>query len=88
MAEAVSIVLQRPTLNVQDEFDFVLPSCRSRPNLQAFAADRPDATTPPVATPPTAAAAPPNAGGGEGGELAPRAAQERVRTLRPLPHRV
>ena len=31
IAEAVSIALRRPTLNVQTEFDYVLPSCRSRP---------------------------------------------------------
>ena len=30
VAEAVSIALRRPKLNVQCEFDFVLPSCRRR----------------------------------------------------------
>ena len=31
IAEAVSIALKRPSLNVQREFDYVLPSCRRRP---------------------------------------------------------
>ena len=30
VAEAVSIALRRPKLNVQCEFDYVLPSCRRR----------------------------------------------------------
>ena len=30
IAEAVSIALKRPSLNVQREFDYVLPSCRKR----------------------------------------------------------
>ena len=31
VAEAVSIALRRPKLNIQCEFDFMLPSCRRRP---------------------------------------------------------
>ena len=31
IAEAVSIVLRIPKLNVQQDFDYVLPSCRPRP---------------------------------------------------------
>lgn len=30
IAEAVSIALKRPSLNIQREFDYVLPSCRKR----------------------------------------------------------
>ena len=34
VAEAVSIAIQRPKLNVQCEFDLLLPSCRRGPDLE------------------------------------------------------
>ena len=42
MAEAVSIVLRKPKLNVQQDFDYVLPSCRPRPEPRPVAAPTQD----------------------------------------------
>ena len=78
VAEAVSIALRRPKLNVQCEFDFVLPSCRRRvePVLAASGADEQQhgvQGNAPVAL------------------TATRSSNTVVgarRTLRPLPHRV
>ena len=53
IAEAVSIALRKPSLNVQAEFDFILPSCRSRPNQKEVAA--PVVAAPVVAVPVVAA---------------------------------
>ena len=76
IAEAMFIEVRKPTLNVQMKFDYVLPSCRSRINHEHFAANGPtgDATS--------------SNEDQQRNEAAPRAASERVRRLRPLPHRV
>ena len=77
IAEAVNIALLRPSLNIQTEFDYVLPSCRSKPireNSGEASADgnmRSD-----------------NVDGGNGANGARGEGQERIRRLRPLPHRV
>ena len=59
IAEAVSIALKRPTLNAQAESDSVLPSCRSRPDVENPPIDDapvvdPPAVDPPVVDPPVA----------------------------------
>ena len=78
IAEAVSIALRRPTLNVQTEFDYVLPSARSRPVRENQEGARGNAETRNDSV--------------EREENIPaaRGAQHvrTLRTLRPLPHRV
>ena len=76
IAEAVSIALHRPTLNVQTEFDYVLPSCRSRPVRE----DREGARVDVEARDDNVER--------EENIPAARPTTQHVRTLRPLPHRV
>ena len=97
ISEAVSIAPQKPTLNVQAEFDYVLPSCRSRPNLDNSTDAPPPFNNAPVTAPPPAAApvdvaraaaarAPSAVDQEQENEATTRGAQH-VRRLRPLPHR-
>ena len=74
IAEAVSIAIQKPTLNIQQESEHILPSNRKR-NARTNAAQ--------TATPQTIDTAPPS-----GNMRAPREPQvTRVMSLRPRPTR-
>ena len=78
VAEAVSIALRRPKLNVQCEFDYVLPSCRRRaePVLAQNGAHEQEP------------GAPRNAPATRAATSSSTTVDGARRTLRPLPHRV
>ena len=80
IAEAVNIALQKPTLNIQTEFDYVLPLCRNKPNREV--------TDDAVTAPSDGNRQPDNVDGGNVADGARGEGQERTRRLRPLPHRV
>ena len=66
ITEAVSIELRKPKLNVQREFDLVLPSCRKRDREPH--ANQEDSSQPILNQNPSDAPQPADAGEGEGGD--------------------
>ena len=71
ITEAVSIELRKPVLNIQREFDLVLPSCRKRErdnNNTTQNNPLPPAENPPATAAPPPALPPPNTEPGGSGE--------------------
>ena len=77
VAEAVSIALRQPKLNIQCEFDYVLPSCRRRVELAPAQHDGNEEEGGAPRTVPAARRT-----------VNTLATEGTRRTLRPLPHRV